>query len=404
MHESRHMQEAIQTGLEYARQALSAHDAQYGRHPAMEADRKLIVDDIASIESAFIQLNPTSETGRWHVLKTDPDVFDAVAAGLKTHEIRLNDRDFKVGDGLILRRTQHSGQDMAAGAPLSYTGQVCRKLVSHVLTGYGLAEGWVVLSLASEARASQAAAGAATAADLATQSYDREAEFNLICQAIDKADSLTMEGDYMLDSNDCIRVVRVMQALLDVSRPGRATPVRLKAHRAGRVYLAGPMTGIEDYNFPAFYEEAAELEAMGLTVVNPADHGIVNGAEWFDYLRHDIAGLASCEQLHLLRGWTKSRGATLEVLIANALGMAISYQEGAEPPPATEGSQMLPIHTHLLASLAKDLRACIENEPYAFARSITVPKETLIRAAFSLYECAAREISTAQNHGSIKNA
>lgn len=45
----------------------------------------------------------------------------------------------------------------------------------------------------------------------------RDKEFDLICQAIDKADSITMEGDYMLDSNDCINVVRVMQALLDIS-------------------------------------------------------------------------------------------------------------------------------------------------------------------------------------------
>ena len=38
--------------------------------------------------------------------------------------------------------------------------------------------------------------------------------FDLICNAIDKADTISMEGDYMLDSDDCIAVVRVMQALL----------------------------------------------------------------------------------------------------------------------------------------------------------------------------------------------
>ena len=40
--------------------------------------------------------------------------------------------------------------------------------------------------------------------------------FDLICGAIDKADTVTMEGDYMMDSDDCIAVVRVMQALLSV--------------------------------------------------------------------------------------------------------------------------------------------------------------------------------------------
>ena len=42
-------------------------------------------------------------------------------------------------------------------------------------------------------------------------------QFDLICQAIDKADTITLEGDYMLDSDDCIGVVRVMQVLFDIA-------------------------------------------------------------------------------------------------------------------------------------------------------------------------------------------
>ena len=42
-------------------------------------------------------------------------------------------------------------------------------------------------------------------------------QFDLICQAIDKADTVTMDGDYMLDSDDCIRVVRIMQVLFDIA-------------------------------------------------------------------------------------------------------------------------------------------------------------------------------------------
>lgn len=48
-------------------------------------------------------------------------------------------------------------------------------------------------------------------------------DFDLICNAIDKADSITMEGDYMLDSDDCIAVVRVMQVLLSVRAAMLAT-------------------------------------------------------------------------------------------------------------------------------------------------------------------------------------
>lgn len=94
---------------------------------------------------------PASVTRREHVLKTDPEVFDAVAAGLKTHEIRFNDRDFCVGDVLVLYRTKHTGAEMRNGCPLIYEGAPIRKVVSHVLSGYGLSEGWVILSFATPA-------------------------------------------------------------------------------------------------------------------------------------------------------------------------------------------------------------------------------------------------------------
>ena len=81
-----------------------------------------------------------------HELKTDPDTFDAVASGAKTYEIRMNDRGFKVGDVLVLRRTASSGADMRSGAQLVYTGEILRRTVSHILTGYGLLPGWCVLS------------------------------------------------------------------------------------------------------------------------------------------------------------------------------------------------------------------------------------------------------------------
>lgn len=81
-----------------------------------------------------------------HDLKTDPEAFDAVLRGLKTHELRLDDRRYTVGDVLRLHETRHTGAQMAAGAPLEFTGRQCRRVVSHILAGYGLAPGWCVLS------------------------------------------------------------------------------------------------------------------------------------------------------------------------------------------------------------------------------------------------------------------
>lgn len=78
-------------------------------------------------------------------------MFDAVATGVKTFEIRKNDREFQVGDILRLRRTRYTGEEMLNGKPLEYSGVIEDVGVTHVLRGpiYGLADGWVIMSIRS---------------------------------------------------------------------------------------------------------------------------------------------------------------------------------------------------------------------------------------------------------------
>lgn len=85
-----------------------------------------------------------------HELKTDPEVWDAVASGSKTFEIRKDDRGYRVGDVLLLRRTKYTGAEMQQGKPLEYGGKI-RMTISHILRGpiYGLQDGWVIMSLDS---------------------------------------------------------------------------------------------------------------------------------------------------------------------------------------------------------------------------------------------------------------
>jgi len=94
-----------------------------------------------------------------HYLKTDPDGFYALISGRKPYEIRRDDRGFRVGDTLVLRRTVHSGDEMAAGEPLRYTGEEAVRRVTHILEGpaYGIAEGWVILSVNDTGRDALAA-------------------------------------------------------------------------------------------------------------------------------------------------------------------------------------------------------------------------------------------------------
>lgn len=81
-----------------------------------------------------------------HELKTDPEVFQAALDGIKNYELRFNDREYKVGDTVWLKETTYSGAEMKTGKPLSFTQRSLKKRINHILSGYGLQEGWAVLS------------------------------------------------------------------------------------------------------------------------------------------------------------------------------------------------------------------------------------------------------------------
>lgn len=94
------------------------------------------------------------------------------------------------------------------------------------------------------------------------------------------------------------------------------------------IYISGPMTGIPEFNHPAFNAAAAALRATGLEVVNPAELDTQDAGtplEWADYLRRDIRALVDCTAIYLLPGWEKSKGARLEKRIAEELGMRVVF-------------------------------------------------------------------------------
>lgn len=86
---------------------------------------------------------------RTHILKTDPEPFNAVWHTVKRFEIRKNDRDFRVGDFLFLRETEATGEQMKKGYPLRYTGRELSVRVDYILRGpiYGLQDGWVIMGI-----------------------------------------------------------------------------------------------------------------------------------------------------------------------------------------------------------------------------------------------------------------
>lgn len=102
-----------------------------------------------------------------------------------------------------------------------------------------------------------------------------------------------------------------------------------------RIYLAGPMTGLPEFNYPAF-NSAAELlrEDRRNYVVNPAENfnGHTGHERWMyiDESVDQIQGLAKVNysstdecMVVTLDGWAESPGACLEVDLAHQLGLPI---------------------------------------------------------------------------------
>lgn len=91
-----------------------------------------------------------------------------------------------------------------------------------------------------------------------------------------------------------------------------------------KLYLAGPMTGFDEFNYPAFNAAAARLREAGHDVINPAENdGGEYGKEWSYYMRLDMHHVLNVEGVAVLPGWEASRGARLEVIVAVSLGLPI---------------------------------------------------------------------------------
>lgn len=83
-----------------------------------------------------------SETA--HHLKTWPSYFAAVADGRKTFEARKADRDYRVGNTLVLKEWDPKTNQ--------YSGREVRRTITYILTGpgFGVEAGHCILALASD--------------------------------------------------------------------------------------------------------------------------------------------------------------------------------------------------------------------------------------------------------------
>ncbi len=106
-----------------------------------------------------------------------------------------------------------------------------------------------------------------------------------------------------------------------------------------RVYIAGPMSGLPDFNYPAFNAAAERLRAAGFDVLNPAENPVPPCGTWLAYMRMALAQLVTCDTVVLLNGWERSKGAKIERQLAHDLGLNIVMYRGLlNGMPTPEGS------------------------------------------------------------------
>ena len=86
-----------------------------------------------------------------------------------------------------------------------------------------------------------------------------------------------------------------------------------------KIYISGPVTGTEDYQ----ERFSAAEQIINANAVNPVKEtaGIPDGSPWETYMKACMKILADCDAIYMLEGWTGSRGARLEYLVAKELGL-----------------------------------------------------------------------------------
>jgi len=108
-------------------------------------------------------------------------------------------------------------------------------------------------------------------------------------------------------------------------------------------YIAGPMRGYEEYNFPAFDAARDHASARGVTVISPADidraaglkegDDVTSGEACRTFVYRDVMSLlflrpANGDYITMLEGWEASTGACGEFFIARWLGLPAKNQGG----------------------------------------------------------------------------
>ena len=90
------------------------------------------------------------------------------------------------------------------------------------------------------------------------------------------------------------------------------------------LYLAGPMSGIADFNYPLFNRIARVWRTYGYRVLNPAEnYGGDTGRTRAEYIAADIPLVLKADALIVLPDWEGSVGTRHEMHLAQLMEKSI---------------------------------------------------------------------------------
>lgn len=104
-----------------------------------------------------------------------------------------------------------------------------------------------------------------------------------------------------------------------------------------KIYIAGPMSGYPEFNFPAFYEAETFWTECGYEVFNPANKEqekeldaeafktgdaklvVAKGFDFRECYLWDVSKVIEADAIYMLKGWQYSPGACGEHAVAVAM-------------------------------------------------------------------------------------
>jgi len=122
-----------------------------------------------------------------------------------------------------------------------------------------------------------------------------------------------------------------------------------------KIYISGPISGrsLEEAK-DEFSRYAKKIGSMGMNPVNPFYNNVKDDAPWETHMKADLKIMLDCDEVHMLPGWEKSKGAKIELRVAKDMGMTIVHV------PSTDSKVQICFHSEMIEYTANGIDEAID--------------------------------------------